>query len=99
MPASLRAPRPDCDTIAGAGYKINLLPRRPLSYARNDGFDLRVTGLDPRKFYRVQRFRINDVWDFRLLSTVTLKGGDVRIAQTLAPPSIELLAITHAAAP
>ena len=99
VPASLRAPRPDGDTIAGAGYKINLLPRRPLSYARNDGFDLRVTGLDPRKFYRVQRFRINDVWDFRLLGTVTLKGGDVRIAQTLAPPSIELLAITHAAAP
>ncbi len=96
VPEGLRAPRPDGDKVAGY---INLLPRRTFSYARNDGFDLRVTGLDANRLYRVQRSRINDVWDYRLLSTVTLKGSEVRIAQRLAPPSIELVSITPAAAP
>jgi hypothetical protein len=88
VPASLRGPRPSGD---------NLLPRRTFDYQRNDGFDLRVTGLDPEKLYQVQRFRISDVWDYRLLSTTVLKGRDVRISQVLAPPSIELVSIIPAA--
>ena len=94
VPVSLRGPRPAGDKIAGGGFTINLLPRRTLSYDHNDGFDVRVTGLSPDKLYKVQRYRISDVWDYRLLSTTTLKGSEVRITQTLAPPSIELLSIT-----
>lgn len=96
VPESLRGPRPTGDHIQGGGFEINLLPRRTLSYDRNDGFDLRVTGLNPEKLYKVQRYRISDVWDYRLLSTVTLKGSAVKIVQTLAPPSIELLSISPA---
>lgn len=98
VPESLRGPRPTGDHIQGGGFKINLLPRRTLSYDRNDGFDLRVTGLDPDKLYKVQRYRVSDVWDYRLLSTTTVKGDAIKIAQTLAPPSIELLSISSAAA-
>ena len=97
VPESLRGPRPAGDHISGGGFKINLLPRRTLSYQQNDGFDLRVTGLDPDKLYKVRRYRISDVWDYRLLSTVTLKGSAVKITETLAPPSIELLSISPAA--
>ncbi len=94
VPESLRGPRPTGDRVSEGDFQFTMLPRRSLSYDHNDGFDLRMTGLDPTKLYRVQRFRISDVWDYRLLSTVTLKGSDVRITQTLAPPSIELISIT-----
>ncbi len=94
VPDSLRNTRGHGDTVEGAGFRINLLPRRTLSYDRNDGYDLRVKGLDPDKLYKVKRFRISDVWDFRVLSTVTSRGKDVRVTQTLAPPSIELISIS-----
>ena len=93
VPESLRKPRPQGDKISGAGWNINLLPRRTLSYGRNDGFDLRVTGLDPHKLYQVRRYRISDVWDYRLLSTESLRGSDVKLTQLLPPPSIELISI------
>ncbi|WP_380879318.1 hypothetical protein [Sphingomonas sp. DBB INV C78] len=94
VPASLRGPRPTGDRIEGGGYAINLLPRRAITYERNDGFDLRVTGLEANKLYRVERYRISDVWDYRLLSTVTVKGSALKISQILAPPSIELVSIS-----
>ena len=94
VPESLRAPRPLGDHIPDEHYTINLLSRRTLSYDNNDGFDLRVNGLQPDKLYKVQRYRISDVWDYRLQSTVILKGSEVKIAQTLAAPSIELLSIS-----
>jgi hypothetical protein len=96
VPESLRGPRPGGDAIAGGGFKINLLPRRNFAYGQNDGFDLRVTGLNPDKLYRVERYRISDVWDYRLLSTVTLKGSDIGVTQTLAPPAIEQISISLA---
>jgi hypothetical protein len=96
VPESLRGPRPNGDRISGGGFTINLMSRRTLSYRQNDGFDLRVQGLDPNKLYRVQRFRINDVWDYRLLSTSIVKGSDLRVTQTLAAPSIELVSISPA---
>lgn len=94
VPESLRGQRPYGDTVAGAGYEINLLPRRTFNYQDTDGFDLRITGLGKEKVYNVQRYRISDVWDFRLLSTETLQGPDLQIRQTLAPPSIELISLS-----
>lgn len=96
VPESLRGPRPGGDAIAGGGFKINLLPRRNFAYDQNDGFDLHVKGLNPNKLYQVERYRISDVWDYRLLSTVTLKGSDIRVTQTLAPPSVEQISISLA---
>lgn len=94
VPQSLRGPRPYGDTVEGAGYKINLLPRRTFDYQNNDGFDLRVSGLNEEKRYKVQRYRINDAWDFRLLSTEIVTGSELQIKQTLGPPSIELVSLT-----
>lgn len=96
VPESLRGQRSTGDAIEGGGFKINLLPRQTFDYQRNDGFDLRVNGLDPNSTYRVQRYRISDVWDYRLLSTTRMKGSELKVSQVLAPPSIELISISLA---
>jgi hypothetical protein len=93
VPVSLRGPRPGGDRVAGF---INLLPRRQLKYGENHGFDLKVNGLSADKLYRVERYRINDVWDYRLLSTITVKGNEVGITEDLPPPGIELVVIKAA---
>lgn len=93
VPAGLRDPRPGGDRVGGF---LNLLPRRLLRYRRNQGFNLEVKGLAADKLYRVQRYRINDVWDYRLLSTLTVKGNDVAITDDLPPPGIELVVIKAA---
>ena len=93
VPASLRGPRPLGDKVAGF---INLLPRQELKYQRNRGFKLTVAGLKPNRRYSVARYRISDNWDYRLLSTVTLKGSEVAISEILQPPAIELLVIKPA---
>ena len=95
VPVTLRGPRPGGDKVAGY---LNLLPRRKLQYHDNSGFSLKVNGLMPNQLYRVERYRISDVWDYRLLSTVTLKGADVSIADALPPPAIELVVIKSAKA-
>ncbi len=94
VPASLRGARNGGDKVAGF---LNLLPRRELKYERNGGFDLKVNSLKPDQLYRVERYRIDDVWDYRLLSTATLKGRDVKITEVLPPPGIELIVIKPAA--
>ena len=95
VPVSLRGPRPGGDKVAGF---LNLLPRRDLHYQQNKGFDLKLNGLSPDKVYRIERYRINDVWDLRLLSTVTLKGDKVALTGNLPPPDIELIVIKEVAA-
>jgi hypothetical protein len=93
VPESLRMQRPGGDTVGEGRWTIHLLPRQSLSYQATDGFDLQVKGLAPEKIYKVQRYRISDVWDYRLLSTVRLKGSEMRIKQVLAPPSVEVVSI------
>lgn len=94
VPASLRSARKGGDKLAGY---ITVLPRRELHYERNGGFDLKVTSLKPDQLYRVERYRINDVWDYRLLTTVTLKGREVAVSGVLPPPGIELIVVKPAA--
>ncbi len=96
IPAKLRGPRPGGDKVAGF---LNLLPRPDVQYRNNGGFSLKVTGLEPAKSYRVERYRINDVWDFRLLNTTTVKGNELALSDALPPPGIELLVITDTSAP
>ena len=93
VPASLRGARKGGDKVAGF---LNLLPRRELKYERNEGFDLKVTSLEPDQLYRIERYRISDVWDYRLLNTVTLKGSEVAISGVLPAPGIELVVIKAA---
>jgi xylan 1,4-beta-xylosidase len=94
VPASLRGARKGGDKVAGY---INLLPRRELKYQPNGGFDLKVTSLKPDQLYRVERYRINDDWDYRLLNTTTVKGREVTIIGALRPPDIELIVIKSVA--
>jgi xylan 1,4-beta-xylosidase len=94
VPDSLRGARSGGDKVAGY---LNLLPRRELKYQQNGGFDLKVSRLKPDQLYRIERYRINDVWDYRLLNTVTLKGSEVAITGVLPPPGVELIVIKPAA--
>lgn len=94
IPASLRGPRPGGDKIAGY---LNLLPRPDVRYRNNGGFNLKVTGLDPARSYRVERYRISDTWDFGLLNTMTVKGGEIAAGGALPAPGIELVVIKDAA--
>lgn len=96
VPGSLRGPRPNGDSIPG--YNLNLLPRRDLVYQDNGGFDLQVTGLIADAFYRVERYRINDAWDHRLLGTEMVTGSQVRISGSLPAPGIEHVVITKVSA-
>src|SRR4051794_2337211 len=93
VPESLRGPRSGGDRLADM---LNVLPRRDLEYSNNDGFDLTVSGLDPDTTYRVERYRISDLWDHRLLSTDFVKGDRIAISGPLPAPSIETIVIRAA---
>ncbi len=90
VPASLRGARKGGDKVAGF---LNLLPRRELKYEQNGGFDLKVTNLQPDQLYRIERYQIDDVWDYRLLNTVTLRGSEIAIKGALPAPGIELVVV------
>lgn len=92
VPESLRGLRPDGDRLADM---LNVLPRRELTYADNEGFELEVTGLDPETSYRIERYRISDLWDHRLLTTDFARGDRVVVTGPLPAPGIETV-IIHA---
>lgn len=96
VPASLRGPRPGGDTISGIPDigDLHLLPRRDLDYSDNQGFALTVSGLDPNTEYRVERYRSDDVWDGRLLSTAQVPADSVQLVGQLPPPGIETIVIS-----
>jgi len=93
VPASLRGPRANGDIIPA--YNLHLLPRRDPVYRDNDGFELAVTGLRPDARYRVERYRINDTWDHRLLTTETVVGDQLKVSGSLRAPGIEHIVITE----
>ena len=100
VPSSLRGPRPGGDVIHTGIPElppITLLPRRDLDYVDNEGFTLTITGLNPDDEYSVQRFRTNDVWDGRLLSTTREHGDSITVSGSLPAPGIETITITRAA--
>jgi hypothetical protein len=94
VPLSLRGARATGDVIPE--YNLNLLPRRDFDYQNNDGLDLQVTGLRPEARYRVERYRINDTWDHRLLSTEFVEGDNITVTGRLSAPGIEHIVITDA---
>jgi len=92
VPASLRGARKGGDTVAGY---IHLLPRRELKYQQNGGFSLKIRGLNPDKHYRVERYRITDNQDYRLLSTQIMPGREITdIKSTMPAPAVELIRMT-----
>lgn len=98
VPASLRGPRSAGDIIhtgIPGMPPINLLPRRDLDYHDNDGFTLTVVGLDPAGQYAVRRYRTDDVWDGRLLTTTYETGDTITITAPLPAPGIETITLTR----
>lgn len=93
VPLSLRGARATGDVIPE--YNLNLLPRRDFDYRDNGGLDLHVTGLRAGARYRVERYRVNDTWDHRLLSTEFVDGDRVDVTGPLQAPAIEHIVITE----
>lgn len=92
VPASLRGPREHGDSIPE--YNLNLLPRRDLAYEDNRGFELQVNELASNTSYRVERYRVNDTWDLRLLSTEVFNGPQIELRGSLPAPGIEQIVIS-----
>ncbi len=90
VPASLRGPRAGGDRVADL---VNLLPRRELHYEQTGGARVRVSGLEPGRRYRLERYRIDDVWDLRLRNTERFVGPSVEIDEPVRHPGIALLSI------
>lgn len=96
VPATLRGPRRGGDVIdAGEHGTIHLLPRRDLDYSDNEGFTLLLTGLEEDADFRIERYRTDDVWDGRLLSTVRERGANMTVSGRLPAPGIETIIITR----
>lgn len=93
VPEALRGPREGGDRLADM---LNVLPRRDFVYADNEGFEATVTGLDADATYLVERYRVSDTWDYRLLSTERFAGAGLTISGPLAAPGIEVLVIKAA---
>jgi xylan 1,4-beta-xylosidase len=96
IPAADQGPLPFPDnvfTIPGVA-SFTILPRRSVTYANNDGYDLKVTGLRGRgRPYVVSRYRVDDAHDLTLVDRSVRRGGSVRLTATLPAPAVELVVI------
>lgn len=81
-------------TIPGIAT-FTLLDRRTVSYAHNDGYDLKVGGLHGRR-YLVSRYRVDADHDLTLVDRSVQRGGRVRLSATLPAPAVELVEIEPA---
>jgi hypothetical protein len=94
IPVDQRTPRtgPDKLTLPTI-FTFDLLPRRAVSYAGNKGYALRIGGLKPGKTYSVERYRISDTDDWKMVEKSTTTGPEFRQTAALPAPGIEYLVL------
>jgi xylan 1,4-beta-xylosidase len=100
IPAADQGPFPDPPivndlfTIPGIGA-FTLLPRRSVTYANNDGYDLAVNRIpDGRSGVVVTRYRIDDSDNLTLVDRSLQRGPSVHVSAALPAPSVELVVIS-----
>ena len=74
-------------------FDVHLLSRREIAYRNNAGFDLTVTQLPRDQSYVLERSRITDRDDFKLINRTIVPGGAVHLNETLPPPGVELVTV------
>lgn len=84
----------DLFTIPGIGA-FTLLPRRSVTYANNDGYDLTVNHIaSGQRGVVVTRYRIDDSDSLTLVDRSSQRGPSVHVSATLPAPSVELVVIS-----
>ncbi len=78
-------------------FDVHLLTRRDVSYHDNAGFDLTIEHLRADRDYVVDRCRITEQDDFKLVRTVIPAGASVRLTEDLPPPGVELVTVRELA--
>jgi len=78
-------------------FDVRLLSRRDVVYRHNAGFDLTIEHLPQDRTYVLERCRITDHDDFKLVSTVIPSGAAVHLSEALPPPGIELVTVREQA--
>ncbi len=98
IPPADRGPRkgPDMLKIPNL-FEMALPPRRAVTYDRNRGYDLAIKGLDAKRSYVIERYRISETNDFALLDQSRASGPVVHVASALPPPAVELVVVRQAA--
>ncbi|MGH8208672.1 MAG: GH39 family glycosyl hydrolase, partial [Steroidobacteraceae bacterium] len=69
-------------------FDVRLLSRRDIVYRDNVGLDLTVEHLPPGRAHVLERCRITDRDDFKLMSTVIAPGKAVHLSEELPPPGV-----------
>jgi xylan 1,4-beta-xylosidase len=77
--------------IPGIGT-FTLLPRRAVTYADNDGYDLTVNHVPNGAV--VSRYRVDDTHSLTLIDQSVSRGSTVHLAASLPAPSVELVVIS-----
>jgi len=81
-------------TIPGVGT-FTLLPRRSVTYANNDGYDLTVNHVPGGgSGVVISRYLIDDSHDLTLVDQITQRGPTVHLSATLPAPAVELVVIS-----
>jgi hypothetical protein len=83
-------------SIPGIGT-FTLLPRRTLTYANNDGYDLTVNNIHGgQSGVLVRRYRIDGNDNLSLVDSAIQRGSSVHLTATSPAPSAELVVISPA---
>jgi xylan 1,4-beta-xylosidase len=100
IPAADQGPFPDPPivnnifAIPGIGT-FTLLPRRSVTYANNDGYDLTVNHLPGgHGSVVVSRYRVDDSHNLTLVDQTVHDGPTVHLAAMLPAPAVELIVVT-----
>jgi xylan 1,4-beta-xylosidase len=87
-------PLPGGDLVAVPGIStFEYLPRRQITYANNQGYQLVLRNLPSGKPFTVNRYRIDAGHQLTLVDTSQGSGPELVITAALAPPSVELIVI------
>jgi hypothetical protein len=81
-------------SIPGIGT-FTLLPRRTLTYANNDGYDLTVNNIrGGRSGLLIRRYRIDSNDNLTLVDSTMQRGSSVHLTAASPAPSVELVVIS-----
>ncbi|CAE6875562.1 hypothetical protein R69746_08753 [Paraburkholderia aspalathi] len=95
IPAADMIPLPEGNLVNVPGIStFEYLPRRQIAYANNQGYQLVVRNLPSGKSFTVNRYRIDTGHQLTLVDTSQGNGPELVITAALAPPSVELIAIS-----
>ncbi len=98
IPAQLLGRRAGDDVLhVPPVFDVHLLSRRDIAYHDNAGFDLTIEHLRTDRAHVVDRCRITEHDDFEPVRTVIPAGMDVRLAEDLPPPGVELVTVRELA--